>query len=106
MLIATLMMGGIVTAAPEMPAKPMPVPGHAPKCERCEVPQRLEMKRDGKHRHGEKPQMRHEKPRKPEMQCPCCGKQPRPVAKTRSQRDFEWRVDRQRRVYPTIERRG
>ena len=114
MLIATLMMGGIVTAAPEMPVKPMPVPGHAPKCECCEVPQRPEMKRDGKHRHdakpghrhGEKPQMRHEKPRKPEMQCPRCGKQPRPVAKARPQRDFEWRVDRQRRVHPVIERRG
>ena len=108
MLIATLMLGGIVTAAPEMPVKPMPVPGHAPKCERCEVPQRPEMKRDDKpgHRHGEKPQMRHEKPRKPEMKCPRCSEQPRPVAKTRSQRDFEWRVDRQRRVHPVIHRHG
>ena len=114
MLIATLMLGGIVTATPEKPAMPMPAPGPKCECREMQPPHRPDMKHDGKHRHDAKhghrhevkPEMRREKPRKPEMQCPRCGKASRPVAKVRHQREFEWRVDRQRRVHPVIHRRG
>lgn len=108
MLIATLMMGGIVTAAPEKPAMPMPAPGPKCECREMQPPHRPDMKRDAKpsHRHEVKPEVRREKPRKPKMQCPRCSKAPRPVAKVRRQREFEWRVDSQRRVHPVIHRRG
>lgn len=106
MLIATLMLGGIVTAAPEKPAMPQPGPG-------CEHPTMhpISFPTDVKKEHPRhKKHARPHRHQKPDMKCPRCGEKHKSGIQPRTcinpQRDFEWRVDRQRRVHPVIHRHG